>query len=239
MDADSARRQSAEIEALQAIYAEDGEFELLQEPEEGEAAGASFRVRCPNFLGEVRVNLPATYPAQGRPTFVLERLRGPAAEAVQLGLEELANEHAAEECIFDVLSRAVEVAESAGLALPDEAPVAAAQSIPLEEAVWATEFADGTMLRLSVRSGPKVKHSQITNKSELRRVAHADSVCVDLAPSRNTENYELAALLSNSLQVKAEDVEFVAGGRKEKASGDRTARIRGIAKQDLMDRLLS
>eukprot|EP00439_Symbiodinium_sp_Y106_P065960 s2127_g10.t1 len=123
----SARRQSAEIEALQAIYAEDGEFELLQEPEEGEAAGASFRVRCPNFLGEVRVNLPATYPAQGRPTFVLERLRGPAAEAVQLGLEELANEHAAEECIFDVLSRAVEVAESAGLALPDEAEAAPSQ----------------------------------------------------------------------------------------------------------------
>ncbi|CAE7912899.1 tri1, partial [Symbiodinium necroappetens] len=133
MDADSARRQAAEIEALQAIYAEDGEFELLQEPEEGLAAGASFRVRCPNPLGDVRVNLPTTYPAQGRPAFVLERLRGPAAEAVQLGLEALASEHATEECIFDVLTRAVEVAESAGLGLPEEAPVAAAKSINVEE----------------------------------------------------------------------------------------------------------
>ncbi|OLP82708.1 hypothetical protein AK812_SmicGene36611 [Symbiodinium microadriaticum] len=114
-----------------------------------------------------------------------------------------------------------------------------ARAANVREAAWVTEFADGTMLRLSVRSGPKVKKSQITNKSELRRVANAESVCVDLAPSRNTENYELAALLSNSLQIKAEDVEFVAGGRKEKASGDRTAHIRGIAKHDLMDRLLS
>ncbi|CAE6953106.1 tri1 [Symbiodinium natans] len=114
MDADSVRRQAAEIEAIQAIYAEDGEFELLQEPEEGQATGASFRVCCPP-LGSLLINLPAAYPAQGRPAFILERIRGPAAETAQLGLQELADENLGEECIFNVLSRAIEVAESAGL----------------------------------------------------------------------------------------------------------------------------
>ncbi|CAE7325235.1 tri1 [Symbiodinium pilosum] len=109
MNSDSARRQAAEIEALQAIYAEDGEFQLLQEPAEGQDAGASFKIRCPEPVGGLLVCLPAAYPAQGRPAFIMERKCGADAEAVQLGLQELANEHLGEECIFEVLSRATEV----------------------------------------------------------------------------------------------------------------------------------
>ena len=41
-------------------------------------------------------------------------------------------------------------------------------------------------------------------------------VCLELAPSKNTENYKLASLLAKMLKVKAEAVEFIVGGKKRR-----------------------
>lgn len=242
MEDESASRQLAEIEALQAIYAGEGEFELLEEPQTGAATGASFRVRCPDPVGSLLVALPAGYPAAGTPSFVAEELRGSAAAALQEGLVSLATARVGEECVFEVLSSAAEVAESAGITCANEAaPAAMPMDAVAEEALWWRPASDGAgaLLRLSVRSGPKVKTSQVTNLSELRRVANAGSICVDLAPSRNTENYELAALLASCLQTRPEDVEFIVGGRKEKATGERQALIRGMPPNELSRRLFA
>ena len=141
-----------------------------------------------------------------------------------------------------VVSSAAEVAESAGITCSNEPePAATPAAATSEVALWLRPASDGAgaLLRLSVRSGPKVKTSQVTNLSELRRVAHASSLCVDLAPSRNTENYELASLLANCLQTRAEDVEFIVGGKKEKATGERQALIRGVPPEELSRRLLA
>eukprot|EP00434_Breviolum_minutum_P034349 symbB.v1.2.030398.t1/scaffold3420.1/size57189/6 len=228
MDAESAASQAAEIEALQAIYEE--EFELVDEAQEGSKGGASFRICCPP-LGSLLICLPPTYPASGCPSFTAERLRG----------EQSAAELSGQECIFQVLSTVPEVAELAGVKdLEEEVPLQA--GTPTSEQVpsgWATESSEGVLLMLSVRSGPKVKTSRITNQSELRRVSNAGTICVDLAPSKNTENYELANLLASTLQIKAEDVEFLVGKPKDKATGEKQALIRSLTREDAMSRLLA
>eukprot|EP00435_Cladocopium_sp_Y103_P026675 s1344_g6.t1 len=230
MDADTVACQAAEIEALQAIYEQ--EFELVEEAQEGSRHGASFRIRCPP-VGPVLVNLPSTYPASGHPSFTAERLRGSQAAAVQEGLVSVARELAGQECVFQVLSTLPEVASLSGVEDVEEAPSSQLEiSEKQEPGHWATESADGTVLSLSVRSGPKVKTSRITNTSELRRVTNVGSICIDLATSRNTENYELANLLATCLQIKAEDVEFLVGKPKDKASGEKQALIRSLTREE-------
>ena len=238
MDAESAALQAAEIEALQAIYEQ--EFELVVEAQEGSKGGASFRICCPP-LGSLFICLPPTYPASGCPSFTAERLRGEQSAAVSESLASKAQELSGQECIFQVLSTVPEVAELAGVKdLEEEVPLQA--GTPTSEQVpsdWATESSEGVLLMLSVRSGPKVKTSRITNQSELRRVSNAGTICVDLAPSKNTENYELANLLAATLQIKAEDVEFLVGKPKDKATGEKQALIRSLTREDAMSRLLA
>ncbi|CAE7325217.1 unnamed protein product [Symbiodinium pilosum] len=82
-----------------------------------------------------------------------------------------------------------------------------------QAASWATEHPDGTLLRLSVRSGPKVKQSLLTNKSELRRVATAGFVCIDLAPSRNTERKAQIMHIRIALQHRKEAHSAIFGFR--------------------------
>jgi len=135
------------------------------------------------------------------------------------------------------------VASSSGVEDVEEAPSSQLEISemqgPADPGHWATESADGTVLSLSVRSGPKVKTSRITNTSELRRVINVGSICIDLATSRNTENYELANLLATCLQIKAEDVEFLVGKPKDKASGEKQALIRSLTREDAVSRLLT
>ncbi|CAK9015385.1 unnamed protein product [Durusdinium trenchii] len=245
MDEESVSRQAAEIEALQAIFADD--FQLVDEAQEGRKVGASFRVQC-QPLGPLLVCLPVDYPSSGCPSFTAERLRGTQAAQVQEGLAAIAKDLMGQECVFQVISAVPEVASEAGLKEYEEAD--SLQSGPFEEqgqrataqgaqGAWASDTPEGTLLLLSVRSGQKVKTSKITNLSELRRVSNAGSICIDLASSKNTENYELANLLAASLQVKADDVEFLVGTRKEKAGDCKKALIRRLRVEEAVSRLLT
>merc|ERR1712039_249122 len=131
------------------------------------------------------------------------------------------------------------------MGVADAGIVLAETAVPSEVAAtnaplgWARSSDRGTLLQISLNTGPKVKTTQVTNLSELKRIAQAGTLCIDLASSKNTENYELAALLASCLKVKAEDVEFIVGGKKEKASGDRQARILGLSAEEASKRLLA
>eukprot|EP00928_Gymnodinium_smaydae_P085188 TRINITY_DN68534_c0_g1_i1.p1 TRINITY_DN68534_c0_g1~~TRINITY_DN68534_c0_g1_i1.p1 ORF type:complete len:270 (+),score=70.92 TRINITY_DN68534_c0_g1_i1:71-811(+) len=243
MDADVAAEQLTEIEALQSIYASEGEFELLVPPGAGGEA-ACFRVRCPPPVGSVLVTLPRGYPSSESPTFVAENLRGLEATAFAESLAELASARLGDVCVFEVLSEAEEVAARAGISAAPAADAAGAADAPASgdesngPAAWLRSDERGAILQLSVRSGPKVKATQISNLSELRRIKQTSTVCVDVAPSRNTENYELAALLAARLAVKPDEVEFLVGGKREKATGERQALILGLSAEELMQRFL-
>eukprot|EP00927_Polykrikos_kofoidii_P077838 TRINITY_DN74747_c0_g1_i1.p1 TRINITY_DN74747_c0_g1~~TRINITY_DN74747_c0_g1_i1.p1 ORF type:complete len:254 (-),score=48.76 TRINITY_DN74747_c0_g1_i1:332-1093(-) len=251
MDGDTAARQLAEIDGLQAIYSNDGEFDLLIEPKEG-GDSSSFRVTCPLPLGSVLVTLPADYPGAGVPTFILEALRGQSSIHVREGLSSLVHERVGEECIFEALQVAADLSTEVDGSAETENGLASCATANIAKdtgdstragepssMTW-TEVADrGTLMKFSVNSGPKVKVTKIANLSELRRMMNTGAVCIDVASSRNTENYELAALLAASLRVKTEDVEFVAGSKKEKNSGERKALIVGLNPPEVMERLIA
>ncbi|CAE8654061.1 unnamed protein product [Polarella glacialis] len=227
---------------------------------------ARMHVREITRLGLLLVSLPPGYPSDGTsiPVFTVEGLRGEAAATVAEGLTQLALARAGEECLFEVVQAAEDIAAAAGISTqapePGISPEASGASDAdnndnnnsknsknnknnsnnsISKIAWARASDRGAVLQLSVRTGPKVKVTQIANLSELRRVAQAAAVCVDLAPSRNTENYELASLLASCLQVRTEDVEFVVGGKKEKATGERQALIIGLSLEESTERLLA
>eukprot|EP00933_Yihiella_yeosuensis_P070206 TRINITY_DN7789_c2_g3_i2.p1 TRINITY_DN7789_c2_g3~~TRINITY_DN7789_c2_g3_i2.p1 ORF type:complete len:231 (-),score=66.25 TRINITY_DN7789_c2_g3_i2:234-875(-) len=198
MDSECTARQLAEIEALEAIYAGDGEFEVLEMPSESAAKGASFKVLCPSPVGRILVMLPPTYPVSGLPSFAAQDLRASDAKLLADGLHAYVQDREGAECVFEVLSSVEEIAAAAGI--EEKVETAKEEQTASGKAActtWVQASDRGTLLQLSLNSGQKVKSTQITNISELRRIASAACVCVDVAPSKNTENYELAALLSH------------------------------------------
>eukprot|EP00747_Dinoflagellata_sp_TGD_P169299 gnl/TRDRNA2_/TRDRNA2_197954_c0_seq1.p1 gnl/TRDRNA2_/TRDRNA2_197954_c0~~gnl/TRDRNA2_/TRDRNA2_197954_c0_seq1.p1 ORF type:complete len:369 (+),score=61.35 gnl/TRDRNA2_/TRDRNA2_197954_c0_seq1:114-1220(+) len=363
---DNVSRRAEEIEALQAIFGGEGEFDLVSDPSE---SGCAFRVKTAAAGGEVAtvlVTLPAGYPADESPSFVLESFKPTRAASLAQGLEALAKERAGTECVFEVLSMLEElegeVTDGAttatqegpprrllfvlgdfeyrdGLAralaelhltllhraadakderhaargkfcgvhgildahgvstsarqleklrgeltgvtcdvleeldiseLPVRRNAEAIEWVPYRspeelddylakarrgEAVlwtassseaavatshaWAFAIEGGsTLLHISVTSGPKVKKSQITNVSEMKRMPQTPTVCIDLQPSRNTENYELATLLATCTKVSTDKIELIDGSKKDKASGDRQVRITGVSPEEVVARIL-
>lgn len=245
----NAARQNEEIEALQSMYSGEGEFELLSElPKEGDTKStASFRVKAAGLDGcTVLVALPAGYPTEDSPTFVVEGFKASRAAGLGSSLAAIARERSGEECVFEVLQSLdgllAEEAEAnaADAGAGGAAPIVEAPSAEVKSKWgWASASGSDTVLQVSVRSGAKVKATQITNLSELRRMPEAGALQVDLQPSRNTENYELAKLLATCTKVQEGQVEFLVGGKKEKATGERQAKILGVAPDDVVARILA
>lgn len=232
------------------MYPLDGEFELVTEvpDEQGSAFPVSFRVKAASYPKgcSVLVTLPTRYPAEGCPAFVVQGLRSGHAATLGEQLAARAHELAGEVCVNEVLQLLEELLTASDEGAPDAADgfAAVAKAAPLEcgaaASKWAWAMASGadTLLKISVNSGTKVRATLITNLSELRRNANAGCICIDLQPSRNTENYELASLLAGCLKVAEGDVDFIAGGKKDRASGDRQVRIIGLDSETVVSRIL-
>lgn len=236
-------RQAQELEALQGIFLGDGEFELLGDgPAEGQPVSFRLRVASSTTLAcSVLITLPPGYPSEDSPTFVVEGFKAARSATLAESMGCVAQERLGEECVFE----AVQSLEA--LLGEEEEEPAEAQTVATEEPEagpksnwgWAAASGSGTVLQVSVRSGAKVKTTQFTNLSELRRLPQTGALCIDLQPSRNTENYELARLLASCLRVPENEVEFIVGGKKEKASGERQVQICGLAPKEAVSRVLA
>mmetsp|Transcript_39788 Transcript_39788/g.110560 ORF Transcript_39788/g.110560 Transcript_39788/m.110560 type:complete len:253 (+) Transcript_39788:105-863(+) len=249
MGGDDLARQAEEIDVLQSMYPGEGEFELLSDPPQA-AAGKPvvLRIRMDGVAQgcAVQVTLPPGYPSEALPTFAIEGVRATEAGKLSAELADRIQDRLGEECIFDSLQAFEELAGEV-LRQPDEQQPEGDQREDTSASGegcgsrWAWAFPDGddTLLRVSVTSGPKVRRTQITNLSELRRLAAAPCACIDIQPSRNTENYELASFLASSVGVPEASIDFVAGGKKEKASGDRQVRILGVQPDAVVLRILA
>mmetsp|Transcript_16488 Transcript_16488/g.47810 ORF Transcript_16488/g.47810 Transcript_16488/m.47810 type:complete len:254 (-) Transcript_16488:56-817(-) len=250
MGEDATSRQLEEIDVLRAMYPGEGEFEMLSDmPQTGVVGRAVvFRIRMDVVAPgcSVHVTLPPNYPSQDPPSFAVEGLRAQEAGRLNSELNEKAVGCAGEECIFEILQAFVDIAPE----VLQQSPAAEGHAEDVkcsttpsttDDSKWSWACADGddTVLLLSVNSGPKVRKTQITNVSELRRLATAACVCIDVQPSRNTENYELASLLASCVGVSEQAVDFIAGGKKEKASGNRRARIVGVQPDVVVERILA
>jgi len=241
-------RQEEEIDALQAIFGGDGEFELLGEvPSDGHInIPVSFRVKQAGV--PVLVTLPSGYPAQDSPAFVLEGFKPHQTHKIIDHLASMAKELVGEECVFEVLQALEELLIAEGLkvdafgAQDTESEMVEADQkcdAPKSSWGWATDVGSDTVLRVCVNSGAKIRSTQITNTSELRRMPRTPTICLDIQPSRNTENYELAHFFASHLRIPDNTVDLIVGGKKEKASGERQVRIIGLPAGDIVQRILA
>jgi len=115
--AGNAQRQSDELEVLEAMYAGNGEFELLgpQPVEATERNLVQVRVRggADATPWAVVVTLPLGYPADARPSFQFEGFTRAQSAAISEQLDSKGSENAGEECVSDVLLCVDEVVLSA------------------------------------------------------------------------------------------------------------------------------
>ena len=111
--------------------------------------------------------LPASYPNLGGvPSITLEKLQKDRATAVQQGLLAVAKDLEGE-CIFEILSAAAEVAASAGVVEEVEKEVSERK----EAQRWASQCPEGTLLLLSVNTGPKAGFRSLKSSYKLFQIA--------------------------------------------------------------------
>eukprot|EP00929_Paragymnodinium_shiwhaense_P078029 TRINITY_DN40350_c0_g1_i1.p1 TRINITY_DN40350_c0_g1~~TRINITY_DN40350_c0_g1_i1.p1 ORF type:complete len:244 (+),score=48.47 TRINITY_DN40350_c0_g1_i1:61-792(+) len=239
--ASNSERQAEEIDALQSIFCGDGEFEMQSDAAPDGKSPASFRVLQAAL--HVVVTLPVGYPDSDSPSFSVQGLKASQAGAVNDRLVALAKERVGEECVFDVLGSLQDLLAEVGV--QDDAAVGAAAAVgttrtPDVQSPWGWAYAEGsnTVLRMTVNSGPKVKATQIANFSELRRMPQTRSMDLDVQPSRNTENYEIAHFLATAVGVSESQIEFVVGTKKEKATGDRQVKVLGQPPETVVERIV-
>mmetsp|Transcript_38578 Transcript_38578/g.123998 ORF Transcript_38578/g.123998 Transcript_38578/m.123998 type:complete len:179 (-) Transcript_38578:3-539(-) len=148
-------RQAEEMEALQAIFAGEGEFELLVDPSQGDAE-VVFRVQA-SVVAEgcvVQVTLPAGYPTDESPRFAVQGLRASHAGQLSDALAAKAEELRGDECMFEVLQSLEELASGIEGLQTQAAPeqqvdvgAALTEETQAEAGKWSWAIASGARAR--------------------------------------------------------------------------------------------